>query len=678
MPTLTLGAPGIYFAKQRATPLLGGVRLDVAGFLGVAPRGPAREPDLAPDPLPDGPTVHLPRRRTVAVPVESFAEYRRLFGGFEGPGRLPFAVASFFEQGGRRAYVARVVHDYGNPADDQAGVAVGELAAVNIAGSGLPPRLLARSEGSWGNHLRAALGLGAAPLPLAPAPAPSPTTLALLGAQLPPLGSLLRLHLPGGVASFAFLAAYRELPGGGRLAILDRSLAAAPLAADLLLASLLVDDGHGRSEEHTGLGLSSRHPRWLASVLCHQSNLLFPHPDWAELELEPLSVTRLGVPLLPPREGPPQFHDGSAARRPVVDRYAELEPEDFFDPTWTLGDAGPGAGIHAFLGIPEVATLVVPDLYSPGPLEPPQAVLDPPSLAGPEFAPCVEIATPAGSQEAAPPELAGLFLDPRQPADLERIIGLQQRLLELGERTGAFVALIDVPPGLSERRILEWRARFDFSYGAAYYPWLKVQQPDDGSGRRRESLILLPPAAVAAGILARQELTFGVPHGPFGVFAAAVVALAEKVPPGRHNLLHPSAINVFQQERDGIRLTAGRTLASEAAYRQLSVRRLMMLLVRALERESQWLVFEPNTPALQNEVRHFLSAFLRRLYRAGAFRGGREEEAFFVACGPEQNPPRSTDAGLLVAEIGVAPAEPLEFLVIRLIRGGDGNLTVEA
>ena len=40
-------------------------------------------------------------------------EYRRAFGGFEGPGLLPYAVAAFFDQGGRRAYVARVVHDYG-------------------------------------------------------------------------------------------------------------------------------------------------------------------------------------------------------------------------------------------------------------------------------------------------------------------------------------------------------------------------------------------------------------------------------------------------------------------------------------------------------------------------------------------------------------------------------------
>jgi hypothetical protein len=670
--TVALGAPGIYFAKERAVPVLGGVRLDVAAFLGVAPRGPAREPDLSPDPLPDGPTVHLRRRRTVALPIDSFAEYRRHFGGFEGPGRLPFAVASFFEQGGRRAYVARVVHDYGDPAMDAAGVAVGELAGVAIAFSGLLPRLLARSEGSWGNGLRAALGFEAAPLPLPPGPAPTAGTLPLSGRSGLPLGSLLRLRLPGGVVSFAFVAAVTEAPGGALTAIFDRILAAAPVAAELLLGSLLVDDGRGFLEEHRQLGLSSRHPRWLATVLCHQSNLLFPHQDWVDADLEPLVLDRIGGPILPPLE-PPQFHDGSAERKKVLDRYPEIVPEDFFDAGWTFGDEGPAGGVHCLIGISEVAVLVAPDLYSPGPLVEPQSVLDPDSLAGPDFAPCFELEMPAGEQEDAPAELLGLQLDPRLPADFEIIVGLQQRLLELGERTGAFVALIDVPPGLSERRVLEWRSRFDSSWGGAYYPWLKVARPDDG----RDALILLPPSAAAAGILARRELDFGVPHGPFGTIAAEVVALAEPVPGSRHDLLHQSAINVFQQERDGIRLTAGRTLSSEAAYRQLSVRRLMMLLVRAIERECQWLVFEPNGPALWSEIRHYLGAFLRRLFRAGAFRGAREEEAFFVACGPEQNPPRILDAGQLVVLIGVAPAEPLEFLVIRLLRGGDGSLSVE-
>jgi len=36
------------------------------------------------------------------------------------------------------------------------------------------------------------------------------------------------------------------------------------------------------------------------------------------------------------------------------------------------------------------------------------------------------------------------------------------------------------------------------------------------------------------------------------------------------------------------------------------------------------------------------------------------------------------DAGRLIVEIGVAPAEPLEFIVVRIARDGDGTLAVES
>src|SRR3989441_11289008 len=97
---LALGAPGVYVIPDEPLRALTGVRMDVCAFVGVAPRGPAREPyfdlDWAPKPCVDGETVRL------AVPraVESFSAYTRAFGGVEGPGLLPYAVAGVFENGG--------------------------------------------------------------------------------------------------------------------------------------------------------------------------------------------------------------------------------------------------------------------------------------------------------------------------------------------------------------------------------------------------------------------------------------------------------------------------------------------------------------------------------------------------------------------------------------------------
>jgi hypothetical protein len=672
--TVTLGAPGIYLAPERNRPELAGVRMDVCAFAGVAPRGPCRLPDAAPDPLPEGSTLGLPRRRSVAVAVESFGAYRRLYGGFEGPGRLPFAVASFFEQGGRRAWIVRVVRDYGpGHPDNDGGVASGVLPGIEVAGSGDPVRLVARSEGSWGNRLRAAVGFTARPLSFT---APAVNGLTVDPAARPAVGTLLRLRV-GAATEHAFVAETRREEGGTRVRVsLDRVLAAPPddaHPAEIVEATLLVDDGDGRAERFAGLGLGGAHPESLAAVLCHRSELLFPHLDWHLSDLVPVAGARFGESLLPPvvPGEPPQFDDG--AGDPVVDRYDDLVPDDFFDLGWTLGDEGPGAGVHAFLGTPEVATLVVPDLYSPGPLAPVEPIVEPPTLAGPEFGPCVVLPPPA-EQDNPPPELVGLFLDPLDPADFDAIVGLQSRLVDLAEVTGAFAVLLDVPPGLPHRRVLDWRARFGSSYAAAYHPWLLVARPDD----QRDALILLPPSAVAAGLIASRERLFGIPHGPWNAIVAEVVDAAERTSPARHDELHQAGINVYLLERDGVVLYGSRTLSRERTLRQLTVRRLMMALRRALERETWWLVFEPNAPALWAEVRRFLTLWLRRLWEVGAFRGAREEEAFFVRCDRDLNPRSSLDLGRLVVEVGVAPAEPLEFIVLRLVRGGDGTLTVEA
>jgi uncharacterized protein len=258
--------------------------------------------------------------------------------------------------------------------------------------------------------------------------------------------------------------------------------------------------------------------------------------------------------------------------------------------------------------------------------------------------------------------------------------------VEFGE-LASLVVLLDVPPRLHTRQILAWRSRFDSPFAACYHPWLKVAQTEDlsvsPSALRRQlpvlpqTLVEVNPSAVAAGVIANREWTYGVPFGPANELTAWVVDVVEPVSPAAHDTLHQAAINVYLKERDGVRLTAARTMSRDPAYRQLSVRRLMTMLVRVLDREMQFLVFEPNNAALRSYVELMLDNLLRRLYVAGAFKGANESEAFFVRADDALNPTWVSDQGRLIVEIGVAPAEPLEFIVLRINREGDGTLRVE-
>ncbi|MFT3858280.1 MAG: phage tail sheath C-terminal domain-containing protein [Aquabacterium sp.] len=232
-----------------------------------------------------------------------------------------------------------------------------------------------------------------------------------------------------------------------------------------------------------------------------------------------------------------------------------------------------------------------------------------------------------------------------------------------------------MPPGLSQARIEQWRARFDSTYAAAYHPWLlpirrTALGQDVGQARQRP----LPPSAVAAGIIARREIERGIQHGPANEVARQIIHVAEAQPEGRADALHPIHINCFVREPDGIALVAARTLSQDMDWRQLSVRRLMLMLRRTLRIETQWAVFEPNGPTLWRDLQRAIESLLRRLFQAGAFAGRTESQSFFVRLDTSLS---RLDRGELLIEIGVAPAEPLEFILVRLRRDGDGTLSFE-
>jgi phage tail sheath protein FI len=61
-----------------------------------------------------------------------------------------------------------------------------------------------------------------------------------------------------------------------------------------------------------------------------------------------------------------------------------------------------------------------------------------------------------------------------------------------------------------------------------------------------------------------------------------------------------------------------------------------------------------------------VNAFLRGLWRDGALFGATAEQAFYVKCDEETNPPESIDMGKVVVEIGIAPVKPAEFVIFRI------------
>lgn len=669
---LPLGAPGLYPLPDAVTTQLNPQRMDVCAFVGVAPRGPAHQPVVDPQ-WPAGwrmmADAARPRRRSVAVPVNSFDEYRALFGAFEGPGLLPYAVASFFEQGGRRAWIVRIVPRQDPPPLSDppapfglAGMAQGQLAGVCTSDL----IFLARNEGSWGNALHVEFGFSARPLAVSAGPA---NTLLLPLAQRLSAGTLLRLTDALGAQMLVYCRGSVQRnsatgPDSWWELQFDAPLPLLPLRADIVEAWIDIRDNGGRTERFTGLALHPEHASSLHTVLCNESQLVWPHYSWAGSELLPAHTA---VELLRARSAP--FAGGS-------DSYGDLVAEDFFDMGWSAAEEQAGEGISAIAGSREVTHLLVPDLYVPGNWAGPDIAEETRiDEAGPEFARCVRSRQQQTASSVSPSLLEGLLLDPRRAADLQQIIALQQRLIDFCEATQDCIALLDVPPGLSLQQAECWRNGFDSSWTAAYHPWLIASRRAPGlEPDRRDTLRPLPPSAVAAGLIARKERQYGVQYGPANEVANGIVNLAEALPEGRVDRFHPLGLNCFTRDCQGICLQSARTLSRDQQWRQLSVRRLLLMLRRTLLRETQWAVFEPNGPRLWSDLRHAIENLLRRLYRRGAFAGASERESFFVRL---QTDSSTRDRGQLIIDIGVAPAEPIEYILLQLRRDGDGTLTLE-
>jgi Bacteriophage tail sheath protein len=263
----------------------------------------------------------------------------------------------------------------------------------------------------------------------------------------------------------------------------------------------------------------------------------------------------------------------------------------------------------------------------------------------------------------------------RGAIDLEEVKAVQLGLIAHCELMGDRVAIIDPPPGLNARQIRVWRqetAGYDSKYAALYYPWIKTFDPATAQTR------MIPPSGHMAGIWARNDAERGVHKAPANEVIRGAVDLELQITRGEQDLLNPIGVNCIRAfPGRGIRVWGARTLSSDPAWRYLNVRRYFNYLEESILLGTQWVVFEPNDHALWARIRRNVSAFLVGEWRSGALFGAQPEQAFYVKCDEESNPPESVDLGRVICEIGVSPVKPAEFVIFRLAQLSSGGAELE-
>jgi phage tail sheath protein FI len=664
--TTAYETPGVYYERADAATGIGAVRMDVAGFVGIAERGPVGRP----------------------IPIESWRQFQAWFGGPQGYAFLAYAVRGFFENGGDRCWVVRVAPDVPDLEHACAGADV-----PAEAGNAPPWRIEASSPGAWGNDLRVVLRRTNRVQTTARFSRREARVSESGGFER---GTLIRITQaqPVGPPAVHYRVVAHVDPIAHRIewAAQDRDAA---LRYDEPIAGLREDaDGTVESVEYDLVVFSAGRPVAVFGRL----SAVPEHPRYGPRLLEApweaaMVASAYRVPSAPPlvrivelRAGFAPATGGIALRdalvparleaelRGGVDLRAQLTPDDFIgvEPVFGGAEAHPGTGLEAVLAVDEVSLVAVPDLHVESR---PPAGRD--ALPPCPTDPCDPDARPAPPAPAArpAPDLPPVL----QPDQVYRV---QDHLVRRCEERGDAVALLEPPAEVALdssgtiEPVLAWRSRFDSSYGALFHPWLLVLDPAPGaSGEVRP----IPPSGHVAGQIARAARNEGVHHSGANRPLIWTHAASIAVDHVRHGLLNSAGVNVIRSlEGRGIRVLGSRTVSNDTSFRFLPVRRLAQMIRKALALGTQWAVFEPHDRLTRDKLRLVVFSYLLALYERGMFAGDTPESSFEVRCDDSINPPDQRARGELLAEVRFAPVTPLEFVVVRVLDVGGELETVES
>jgi phage tail sheath protein FI len=653
---ITYSTPGVYYERaDTSPPRIPALRTDIAGFVGIALKGP---PDLP-------------------VRLQSWRQFQANFGDVTGVGFLAYAVRAFFANGGQKCWVVRV-------ASPEA------AAASTVLNAAADPvwNLAASSPGVWGNDLELAVRLTHLAQTVSDGNARGPSDFTAVtsisgfrrgtlvritqGTSPPAYKVVSGVDAANSLLLWVAASADDRLPYDAPLTGFSGNL---PLLIESIEYTLLVWQLGQLLRIYEGLSLVPEHPRYGPIVLPPASYDFTPSAGRTQpLAPKPIVLHELRDPDLLPVQGfAPLDVSGTwpVALAGGADALSLLSVEDFVgedvDP---LDDDAVRArkqrGLRALDAVDEVSMLAVPDIQI-RPIELPRRSPLPPCVPDPCLPAPPPVAIPR--PQASIPDLPPVFSD-------DQIYRVQATMIARCEDLRDRVALLD-PPYSAARddaagvgAIRAWRDRFDSKYAVLYYPWIRVVDPlalaaGTGAGLTRD----IPPCGHVAGQYAATDLNVGVFKAPANTALTWAQDLTVAVNDTLHGVLNSVGVNAIRALGGrGIRLMGARTLSGDTDWRFVNVVRLLAMIKKAIYVSTQWAVFEPNDGATRTKLRLSLNAFLISLWQQGALMGDTPDAAFYVTCDATNNAQTDVDNGQLLAEVGVAPSQPFEFVVLRVGR----------
>jgi hypothetical protein len=257
---------------------------------------------------------------------------------------------------------------------------------------------------------------------------------------------------------------------------------------------------------------------------------------------------------------------------------------------------------------------------------------------------------------------------------------LNQKLVNACEDRGDCLAIIDLDGGFNpdsensntyENRVgnvtnvvnKRIDAQIDSSYGAAYYPWVQINDT------LSNNLVIVPPSVIALGVMSNSQkqaqLWFapaGFNRGGLSTGAAGlnVINVVEKLSSKERDKLYERGINpIASFPSEGVVVFGQKTLQiSKSALDRINVRRLLIHIKKEISRMAGSVLFDPNVQVTWNRFIGMAEPFLANIKSNFGL------DDYKLVLDASTTTPDLVDRNILYAKVFLKPTKAIEFIAI--------------
>lgn len=252
----------------------------------------------------------------------------------------------------------------------------------------------------------------------------------------------------------------------------------------------------------------------------------------------------------------------------------------------------------------------------------------------------------------------------------ETAVAVQQKMQAVAEARADCIAILDLPWASvqSVTDMVTFRTttqNINSSYCALYAPWLKMYDAYN------DLVMYVPPSGYIAAQMAYNDFVgnswdapAGLNRGQLPVFAPSYIFTS-----GERDTLYPQQINPIQMfSGEGTVIWGQKTQQRKSsALSSVNVRRLLIVIEKAMSIALRPFLFEPNTETTRFRVEALLNEYLSKLSAQGAFQREGSDDGFHVVCGEINNTPATIDSLQMNVDVFIKPVRAAEFIKLQSI-----------